>query len=132
MQCPHCGKWIEESQLSPQEAAAVMGRIGRGAAKARDPKKMSAAGKRGGWPKGRKRKVALTLFLLASLCLPLTAAAGQLRQWAPGRWVYTDDNGRRSEEWTWAPGHTTWTDDCGRRREVWEWSPGNFEVDDED
>jgi hypothetical protein len=73
-----------------------------------------------------------TLLLLASLCLPLIATAGQLRQWAPGRWTYIDDRGHRSEGWTWAPGRTTWTDDDGHRREVWEWSPGNFEIDDED
>jgi general stress protein YciG len=51
MQCPNCGFQIPDS-----EAAAAMGRRGRGQAKARDPKKMARAGRKGGWPKGRKRK----------------------------------------------------------------------------
>jgi general stress protein YciG len=54
VQCPYCKKEIADN-LIINEAAAVMGRSGRGAAKARDPKKMSKAGKKGGWPKGRPR-----------------------------------------------------------------------------
>jgi hypothetical protein len=131
MNCPICNAAIHDD-LVIKGAASIMGARGRGACKARDPKKMSEAGKKGGWPKGRKRKVALTLCLLASLCTPLTAPAGQLWQWAPGHWTYTDDRGRQSEGWEWATGHTTWTDSCGHRREVWEWSPGHFEIDGDD
>ena len=56
MKCPYCKKEIAD-KLILKEAAAVMGRSGTGAAKARDPKKMSKAGKKGGWKKGRPRKI---------------------------------------------------------------------------
>jgi hypothetical protein len=72
------------------------------------------------------------LLFLTGLCmLPWITRAGQLRQWAPGHWTYTDDQGHRSEGWEWAKGHVTWTGDDGHRREVWEWAPGQFEIDNE-
>jgi hypothetical protein len=130
MNCPSCNTKIDD-QLVVTAAASILGARGRGDSKRRDPKMLSEAGKKGGWPKGRKRKAALTLLFLASLCMPWTAPAGQLWQWAPHHWTYTDDHGRQTEGWEWSKGHTTWTDSYGHRREVWEWSPGNFEIDDE-
>jgi hypothetical protein len=53
--CPNCGFEIP-NQLFIKAAAKIMGQMGTGAAKARDPKKMSEAGKKGGWKKGRPRK----------------------------------------------------------------------------
>jgi hypothetical protein len=55
MNCPSCGVFIE-SDIVINAAASILGARGRGASKARDPKKMSEAGKKGGWPKGRPRK----------------------------------------------------------------------------
>jgi len=55
MNCPSCGIHIENARVI-SAAASIIGARGRGASKARDPKKMSAAGKKGGWPKGRPRK----------------------------------------------------------------------------
>jgi hypothetical protein len=55
MNCPACGAHIENN-LVIKAAASINGARGRGASKARDPKKMSEAGKKGGWPKGRPRK----------------------------------------------------------------------------
>jgi hypothetical protein len=54
--CPNCGFEIP-SQHFISVAASIMGARGTGASKARDPKKMSRAGKKGGWKKGRPRKV---------------------------------------------------------------------------
>ena len=45
-----------EDDLVIKAATSIMGARGRGASKARDPKKMSEAGKKGGWPKGRPRR----------------------------------------------------------------------------
>jgi hypothetical protein len=56
MKCPVCGTDIPDN-LVVKAAASIIGAKGRGAVKARDPKKMSRAGKKGGWPKGRKRKI---------------------------------------------------------------------------
>jgi hypothetical protein len=55
MNCPSCNVEIQEA-LILKAAASIIGARGRGASKARDPKKMSAAGKKGGWPKDRPRK----------------------------------------------------------------------------
>jgi general stress protein YciG len=55
MKCPNCQTELAD-ELILAEAGAIRGRRGRGKAKARDPKKMSKAGKKGGWPKGKKRK----------------------------------------------------------------------------
>jgi hypothetical protein len=56
MKCPKCGYEIPRSKLSAHDAASALGSIGRGKAKARDSKKMSAAGKLGGRPKGWRKK----------------------------------------------------------------------------
>jgi hypothetical protein len=55
MKCPSCNANIDDD-LVIKAAASIIGARGRGACKARDPKKMSEAGKKGGWPKGRPRK----------------------------------------------------------------------------
>jgi hypothetical protein len=55
MDCPSCNTKIDD-QLVITAAASILGSRGRGACKARDPKKMSEVGKLGGWKKGRKRK----------------------------------------------------------------------------
>jgi hypothetical protein len=55
MKCPFCDAEIQDD-LVIKAAASINGARGRGACKARDPKKMSEAGKKGGWPKGRPRK----------------------------------------------------------------------------
>jgi general stress protein YciG len=55
MKCPNCQTELADS-LILAEAGAIRGRRGRGKSKARDPEKMRRAGKKGGWPKGRKRK----------------------------------------------------------------------------
>jgi hypothetical protein len=55
MKCPSCNAEIDETVVL-RAAASIMGARGRGACKARDPKKMSEAGKKGGWSKGRPRK----------------------------------------------------------------------------
>lgn len=55
MKCPNCDIEIP-NELVVKSAASIIGARGRGAAKARDPKKMSRAGKKGGWKKGRPRK----------------------------------------------------------------------------
>jgi hypothetical protein len=55
MNCPSCNAEIQNA-LILKAAASIIGARGRGASKARDPKKMSEAGKKGGWPKGRPRK----------------------------------------------------------------------------
>jgi len=55
MKCPSCNADIQDD-LVIKAAASINGARGRGACKARDPKKMSEAGKKGGWPKGRPRK----------------------------------------------------------------------------
>jgi hypothetical protein len=55
MKCPSCNAEIHDD-LIIKVAASIIGARGRGACKARDPKKMSEAGKKGGWPKGRPRK----------------------------------------------------------------------------
>ena len=71
------------------------------------------------------------IFILAiALSVPVVVNAGDLWEWAPGHWTYTDDKGHVSEGWRWAPGHVTWTDQCGHTREVWEWAPGHFSVED--
>jgi hypothetical protein len=68
------------------------------------------------------------LILLVGLLAGTSAFAGDLWEWAPGHYTYTDNHGRVSNGWTWAPGHTTWTDSCGHTRNVWEWAPGHFSV----
>jgi general stress protein YciG len=55
MICPNCNFNIDD-KLVVRQAARIIGSMGRGLAKARDPKKMSKAGKKGGWKKGRPRK----------------------------------------------------------------------------
>jgi hypothetical protein len=55
MKCPSCNADIQDD-LVIKAATSIIGARGRGACKARDPKKMSEAGKKGGWPKGRPRK----------------------------------------------------------------------------
>ena len=55
MKCPSCNAEIQDD-LVIKAATSIIGARGRGACKARDPKKMSEAGKKGGWPKGRPRK----------------------------------------------------------------------------
>jgi hypothetical protein len=55
MNCPSCHAEIADA-IVVKAAASINGARGRGASKARDPKKMSEAGKKGGWPKGRPRK----------------------------------------------------------------------------
>jgi hypothetical protein len=55
MKCPSCNADIQDD-LVIKAATSIIGARGRGASKARDPKKMSEAGKKGGWPKGRPRK----------------------------------------------------------------------------
>ena len=55
MKCPHCGFELAEAEIL-KAAASIIGSRGRGASKSRDPKKMSKAGKLGGWPKGKPRK----------------------------------------------------------------------------
>jgi hypothetical protein len=55
MNCPSCSAEIQDT-LVIKAAASIIGARGRGASKARDPKKMSEAGKKGGWLKGRPRK----------------------------------------------------------------------------
>jgi general stress protein YciG len=55
MNCPSCNTPIEDAHIL-KAAASIMGARGRGDCKARDPKKMSEAGKKGGWKKGRPRK----------------------------------------------------------------------------
>jgi len=55
MRCPNCDIEIAD-ELVIKSAASIIGARGRGASKARDPKKMSRAGKKGGWKKGRPRK----------------------------------------------------------------------------
>ena len=55
MKCPSCNAEIQDD-LVIKAAASIIGARGRGASKARDPKKMSEACKKGGWPKGRPRK----------------------------------------------------------------------------
>jgi hypothetical protein len=67
MNCPHCNAEIQDDSIILKAAASIMGRRGRGAAKARDPKMMSKIGKLGGWPKGRPRgKRAATTKILDS------------------------------------------------------------------
>ncbi len=56
MKCPTCNADIHDD-IVIKAAASINGARGRGAAKARDPQKMSEAGKKGGWQKGRPRKV---------------------------------------------------------------------------
>ena len=55
MKCPYCNVDIQDDVVI-RAAASIIGARGRGPSKARDPKKMSEAGKKGGWPKGRPRK----------------------------------------------------------------------------
>ena len=55
MKCPSCNADIQDD-LVIKAATSIIGARGRGACKARDPKKMSECGKKGGWPKGRPRK----------------------------------------------------------------------------
>lgn len=55
MKCPECGTDIPDD-LVIKASSSILGALGRGASKARDPKKMSKAGKKGGWKKGRPRK----------------------------------------------------------------------------
>jgi general stress protein YciG len=55
MNCPSCNAEIQNDVVI-KAAASINGTRGRGASKARDPKKMSEADKKGGWPKGRPRK----------------------------------------------------------------------------
>jgi hypothetical protein len=55
MKCPSCNAGIPD-EIVIAAAASINGARGRGAAKARDPKKMSEAGKKGGWPKSRPRR----------------------------------------------------------------------------
>jgi hypothetical protein len=71
------------------------------------------------------KKFLLTVILAAAA---LPAQAGNLWEWAPGHYTYTDDCGNQSQGWNWAPGHTTWTDPNGGRQEVWEWAPGHWSV----
>jgi hypothetical protein len=54
IKCPKCGFEFPDKKIA-SEAAAVLGRRGRGAAKRRSPEEMSRIGKLGGWPKGKKR-----------------------------------------------------------------------------
>jgi hypothetical protein len=55
MKCPSCNADIQDA-LVIKAATSIIGAPGRAASKARDPKKMSEPGKKGGWPKGRPRK----------------------------------------------------------------------------
>jgi hypothetical protein len=54
MKCSNCGFELSEADIL-KAAASIIGSRGRGASKARDSKKMSRAGKKGGWPKGKPR-----------------------------------------------------------------------------
>jgi general stress protein YciG len=55
MQCPECGHQFSDAEIL-RESAAIQGRKGTGASKARDPEKMRAAGRLGGLAKARKLK----------------------------------------------------------------------------
>jgi len=57
MQCPKCGYQIADAEVV-KESAAIQGRKGRGAAKARDPETMRQAGRLGGLAKARNRAAA--------------------------------------------------------------------------
>ena len=54
VKCPYCQNEIDDAQIRSY-SNSLIGRMGPPESKARDPKKMSRAGKKGGWPKGRKR-----------------------------------------------------------------------------
>ena len=72
------------------------------------------------------KKLVLIAVIAASA---ISAPAGDLWQWAPNNWSYTDNHGRSWSGFQWAPGHTTWTDSYGHSREVWQWAPGHWSVD---
>jgi general stress protein YciG len=57
MQCPECGHRFSDAEIL-RESAAIQGRKGTGAAKARDPEKMRAAGRLGGLARAKKLKAA--------------------------------------------------------------------------
>jgi len=57
MQCPKCGHRFSDTEIL-RESAAIQGRKGTGAAKARDPEKMRAAGRLGGLAKAQAAKLA--------------------------------------------------------------------------
>ena len=59
MNCPSCNAPIQD-ELIIKAAASINGARGRGDSKRRDPKVLSEAGKKGGWPKGRPRKGIVT------------------------------------------------------------------------
>jgi hypothetical protein len=73
------------------------------------------------------RKLVLIVGLVAGTAL--SAFAGDIWEWAPGHYSYTDDRGHLYEGWQWAPGHTTWTAPNGHGQEVWEWAPGHWSVE---
>ena len=64
-------------------------------------------------PNKAMKKLVLAAVLAASA---IGARAGDLWQWAPNNWSYTDNHGRSWNGFRWAPGHTTWTDDYGHSR----------------
>jgi hypothetical protein len=55
VRCPKCGHTLSDAAIL-RESAAIRGRLGFGAAKARDPQKMRAAGRLGGLAKARNRQ----------------------------------------------------------------------------
>jgi hypothetical protein len=54
MHCPQCHCEIPDSDVI-RYSASLISRMAPPESRARDPEKMSAAGKLGGWPKGRPR-----------------------------------------------------------------------------
>ena len=73
-----------------------------------------------------------TLVLIAVLgASAISARGGDLWQWAPINWSYTDNHGRSWAGFQWAPSHTTWTYNYGHSREVWQWAPGHWSIDDD-
>jgi hypothetical protein len=67
MNCPSCKAAIQDT-LVIKAAASILGARGRGASKARDPKKMSEVGKLGGWKKGRPRKIRPSILAISTKC----------------------------------------------------------------
>jgi len=57
MQCPECGHQFSDVEIL-RESAAIQGRKGIGASKARNSEKMRAAGRLGGLATARNRAVA--------------------------------------------------------------------------
>jgi hypothetical protein len=68
----------------------------------------------------KTKRMKTLVFIAVFAASAIGARAGDLWQWAPNNWSYTENHGRSWNGFQWAPGHTTWTDNYGHSREVWQ------------